>query len=152
MSAFLYAGGHLDEEAVLFQSALAVTRRAGDRLGSLAEAARFRLLLVSGQPEPLADAIFGFMAALRGAPDLSALKEAESEFEVAVSAFLAASSERLIPESGRHPLARFTKALASTGPAHQDRFYAGNLTQLLELRPADVDALDRTSATRPPAP
>lgn len=70
-------------------------RAEADRLGSLAEAARFRLLLVSGRPEPLADATFGFMATLRGASDLSALKEAEAEFEAAVSAFLADSSERL---------------------------------------------------------
>lgn len=70
-------------------------RAEADRLGSLAEAARFRLLLVSGRPEPLADATFGFMAKLRGAPDLSALKEAESEFEAAISAFLADFSERL---------------------------------------------------------
>ncbi|MFJ2032795.1 hypothetical protein [Streptosporangium sp. NPDC087985] len=40
-----------------------------DRLGTLAEAARFRLRLVSGQPEPLADAAFAHMDALRGATD-----------------------------------------------------------------------------------
>src|SRR5215471_18592766 len=56
-----------------------------DRLGSLAEAARFRLLLVSGQPEPLADAAFGYMGTLRNARHLSALKVTEVDFEAAVS-------------------------------------------------------------------
>ncbi|GAA3510388.1 hypothetical protein FHR32_003726 [Streptosporangium album] len=48
-------------------------RRRGYRWGrthlALAEAARFRLRLVSGQPEPLADAAFAHMDALRGATD-----------------------------------------------------------------------------------
>jgi len=70
-------------------------RAEADRLGSLAESARFRLLLVSGRPEPLADATFGFMATLRSASDLPALKEAESEFEAAVSAFLVDASDRI---------------------------------------------------------
>jgi len=35
-----------------------------DRLGSLAEAAWFRLLLVSGRPEPLADTAFRYMETL----------------------------------------------------------------------------------------
>lgn len=38
-----------------------------DRLGAFAEAARFRLLLVSGRPEPLADAAFAHMDTLGGA-------------------------------------------------------------------------------------
>lgn len=70
-------------------------RAEADRLGSLAEAARFRLLLVSGRPEPLADATFGFMATLRSASDLPALKGAEAEFEAAVSAFILDASARL---------------------------------------------------------
>ena len=39
------------------------------------------------------------------------------------------------PEGGRDPLAKFAKALASTGPADQERFYAGNLTELLNGHP-----------------
>jgi uncharacterized protein len=35
------------------------------------------------------------------------------------------------PEGGRDPLAKFAKSLASTSPADQERFYAGNLTELL---------------------
>ena len=65
-----------------------------DRLGALAETARFRLLLVSGQPEPLADTAFGCMKTLRSASDLSALKAAEADFEAAVSAFIMDAYER----------------------------------------------------------
>jgi uncharacterized protein len=39
------------------------------------------------------------------------------------------------PEGGRDPLAKFAKALASTSLADQERFYAGNLTELLNGRP-----------------
>src|SRR5262245_44954503 len=39
------------------------------------------------------------------------------------------------PEGGRDPLAKFARALASTSPAHQELFYAGNLTELLNGRP-----------------
>jgi uncharacterized protein len=39
------------------------------------------------------------------------------------------------PEGGRDPLAKFAKALASASPADQERFYAGNLTELLNGRP-----------------
>src|SRR5258708_28783164 len=39
------------------------------------------------------------------------------------------------PEGGRDPLAQFAQALASTSPPHQERFYAGHLTQLLNRRP-----------------
>jgi uncharacterized protein len=35
------------------------------------------------------------------------------------------------PEGGRDPLAKFAKALTSTSPADQERFYAGNLAELL---------------------
>ncbi|MCC5579606.1 hypothetical protein IMZ11_28650 [Microtetraspora sp. AC03309] len=67
-----------------------------DRLGALAETARFRLRLVSGQPEPLADAAFAHMDALRGAADQAELKIREAEFEAAVSAFITAAAERLV--------------------------------------------------------
>jgi hypothetical protein len=69
-------------------------RAEADRLGSLAEVARFRLLLVSGQPEPLADAAFEYMGTLRSASDLTALKEVEAEFEAAVPAFVMHAYER----------------------------------------------------------
>lgn len=39
------------------------------------------------------------------------------------------------PEGGRDPLAKFAKALARTSPALQERFYAGNLTELLNGQP-----------------
>ena len=39
------------------------------------------------------------------------------------------------PEGGRDPLAKFAKALASASPADQERFYAGNLAELLNGRP-----------------
>jgi hypothetical protein len=67
-----------------------------DRLGSLAEAARFRLLLVSGQPEPLAGTTFEYMGTLRSASDLPALKAAEAEFDAAVSAFVMNAHERFV--------------------------------------------------------
>jgi hypothetical protein len=74
-----------------------------DRLGALAETARFRLRLVSGQPEPLADAAFAHMDVLRGAADLAELKIREAEFEVAVSAFITAAAERLaVPRRHRN--------------------------------------------------
>ncbi len=66
-----------------------------DRLGSLAEAARFRLLLASGRPEPLADTAFGYMGTLDSASDLPSLKAAEEDFEAAVTAFIMNASERL---------------------------------------------------------
>jgi uncharacterized protein len=39
------------------------------------------------------------------------------------------------PEGGRDPLAKFAKTLSATSPADQERFYAGNLTELLNGRP-----------------
>ncbi|MEU9040173.1 hypothetical protein AB0D63_00595 [Kitasatospora sp. NPDC048343] len=66
-----------------------------DRLGALAETARFRLRLVSGRPEPLADAAFACVGALREAADRVELKDQEAEFEAAVAAFIAAAAERL---------------------------------------------------------
>jgi uncharacterized protein len=39
------------------------------------------------------------------------------------------------PEGGRDPLAKFAESLAATSPADQERFYAGNLTELLNGRP-----------------
>ncbi|MFD8752724.1 hypothetical protein ACFV0O_17335 [Kitasatospora sp. NPDC059577] len=74
-----------------------------DRLGALAETARFRLLLVSGRPEPLADAAFACVGALHEAADRSDLRDREAEFETAVAAFIAAAADRLAvaPRSAR---------------------------------------------------
>lgn len=66
-----------------------------DRLGSLAEAAQFRLLLVSGRPGQLAKAAFDYIETLRGASDLPSLKAAEANFEAKVLAFIADASQRL---------------------------------------------------------
>ncbi|MFE3455753.1 hypothetical protein ACFXJ8_43280 [Nonomuraea sp. NPDC059194] len=71
-------------------------RAEADRLGALAEAARFRLHLVSGQPDPHADAAFAHMDALRDAADQAELKIREAEFEAAVSTFIAAAAERFV--------------------------------------------------------
>ncbi|MER7579281.1 hypothetical protein [Kitasatospora sp. NPDC097691] len=73
-----------------------------DRLGALAETARFRLQLVSGRPEPLADAAFASAGAVRDAAGAAELKDREVEFEAAVSAFIASAAERLA--TGSHAL------------------------------------------------
>src|SRR5262249_32497429 len=85
-----------------------------DRLGSLAEAARFRLLLVSGQPEPLADAAFGDMGTLRNARPRSRLKVTEVDFEAAVSAFIREAHER----SAEYPRPSHKFARAARCPPH----------------------------------
>ncbi|GAA3108978.1 hypothetical protein [Streptosporangium carneum] len=74
---------------------LTQARVEADRLGALAETARFRLHLVSGRPEPLADAAFAHMDALRDAVDQTELRTREAEFEAAVSAFVTAAAKRL---------------------------------------------------------
>jgi hypothetical protein len=66
-----------------------------DRLGTFAEVAQFRLLLVSGRPEPLADAAFAHMDTLGSAAGLAELKAAEADFGAAVSAFILDASGRL---------------------------------------------------------
>jgi hypothetical protein len=68
-----------------------------DRLGASAEAARFRVQLVSGDPEVemLADAAFTAVGALSGSPDRSELREREDRFEAAVMMFIHAASGRL---------------------------------------------------------
>ncbi|MFD7446153.1 hypothetical protein [Streptomyces sp. NPDC059909] len=62
-----------------------------DRLGALAETARFRLQLVSDQPEPLADTAFAHIDALRDAVDLAELKAGEAEFACSGGSYEAAS-------------------------------------------------------------
>jgi hypothetical protein len=68
-----------------------------DRLGASAEAARFRVQLVSGDPglEMLADAAFAAAGALSGSPDRDELRERENRFEAAVTTFIHAASGRL---------------------------------------------------------
>ncbi|SOB80515.1 hypothetical protein [Streptomyces sp. 1331.2] len=80
-----------------------------DRLGAVAETARFRLRLVSGRPETLADAAFARAGAVRGASDEDELAAREVEFEAAVGAFITAAAEHLaaVPESAPRPVVRF---------------------------------------------
>ncbi len=73
------------------------TRIECDRLGASAEAARFRVQLVSGDPGVgmLADAAFVAVGALSSSPDRSELRAREDRFEAAVTAFIHAAAERL---------------------------------------------------------
>jgi hypothetical protein len=68
-----------------------------DRLGASAEAARFRVQLVSGDPEvmTLADAAFTAVGALTRSADRDELREREDRFEAAVTTFIHAASRRL---------------------------------------------------------
>jgi hypothetical protein len=68
-----------------------------DRLGAATETARFRVQLISGDPElmKLADAAFKAAGALSGASGRTELRTAEDQFEAAVKAFIGASSVRL---------------------------------------------------------
>ena len=69
----------------------------GDRLGASAEAARFRVQLVAGDPRlvRLADAAFSAVGAISGSADRDELSERENDFELAVTAFIHAASRRL---------------------------------------------------------
>jgi hypothetical protein len=69
----------------------------GDRLGASAEAARFRLQLVAGDPRlvRLADAAFIAVGAISDSADRDELRERENSFEAAVTAFIQAGSRRL---------------------------------------------------------
>ena len=68
-----------------------------DRLGASAEAARFRVQLVSGDPEVemLANAAFTTVGALSSSPDRDELRERENHFEAAVTTFIHAASGQL---------------------------------------------------------
>jgi hypothetical protein len=68
-----------------------------DRLGASAEAARFRVQLVSGAPEVmmLADVAFTAAGALSGSADRDELRDREDRFEAAVTMFIHAASGRL---------------------------------------------------------
>jgi hypothetical protein len=75
----------------------AASRIECDRLGASAEAARFRVQLVSGDPEVemLANAAFTAIGALSSSPDRDELRERENHFEAAVTTFIHAASGRL---------------------------------------------------------
>ena len=83
-----------------------------DRLGASAEAARFRVQLVSGDPEVemLADAAFTAAGTLSSSADRSELREREDRFEAAVMMFIHAASGRL----------RVTAPAPAPGRAGQD--------------------------------
>jgi hypothetical protein len=68
-----------------------------DGLGASAEAARFRVQLVSGDPEVmmLADAAFTAVGALSSSADRDELRERENRLEAAVTMFIHAASGRL---------------------------------------------------------
>jgi hypothetical protein len=68
-----------------------------DRLGASAEAARFRVQLVSGDPEVmmLADTAFTAAGALSRSADRDELRDREDRFEAAVTTFIHAASGRL---------------------------------------------------------
>ena len=40
------------------------------------------------------------------------------------------------PEGGRDPLAKFEQELGDVGPNERDRFYYGNMAELLPRRPS----------------
>ena len=75
----------------------AASRIECDRLGASAEAARFRVQLVSGDPEVemLANAAYTAVGALSSSPDRDELRERENHFEAAVTTFIHAASGRL---------------------------------------------------------
>ena len=68
-----------------------------DRLGASAEAVRFRVQLVLGNPDlmTLADAAFAAVGAVNGSSDVTELRERENHFEAAVTAFIHAAASRL---------------------------------------------------------
>lgn len=68
-----------------------------DRLGASAEAARFRVQLVSGGPGlmSLADSAFTAVGAIGRTAERDELREQEDRFEAAVKEFIAAAAARL---------------------------------------------------------
>jgi hypothetical protein len=73
------------------------SRVEGDRLGAAAEAAQFRVQLVSGDPQliGLAESAFSAPGAIRTASDSTELREIEEKFESAVKEFIAAAGAQL---------------------------------------------------------
>jgi hypothetical protein len=73
------------------------TRIECDRLGATAEAARFRVQLICGDPgvATLADAAFTAVGTISSSPDRNELRERENRCEAAVRLFIHAASEQL---------------------------------------------------------
>jgi hypothetical protein len=90
----------------------------GDRLGAGAEAARFRVQLVSGDPHlgTLADAAFTAVGAMSGSSDRDELRERENQFEAAVTAFILAAASQLQVASPSWPGRSGQTAPASAAP------------------------------------
>jgi hypothetical protein len=78
-------------------SAWKEARAEGDRLGAAAEAAQFRVELVSGDSQlmELAESAFSALGAIRTASDRTELREIEKKFEGAVKEFIAAAGALL---------------------------------------------------------
>jgi hypothetical protein len=78
-------------------SAWKEARVEGDRLGAAAEAARFRVQLISDDSRlmELADSAFSALGAIRTASDRNELREVEENFEGAVREFIGAAGARL---------------------------------------------------------
>jgi hypothetical protein len=72
-------------------------RTAADQLGAIAEAARFRVQLVSGDAQlmMLADSAFAALGAIRTASDRAEVVDVENQFESAVKEFVAAAGVSL---------------------------------------------------------
>ena len=72
-------------------------RTQADQLGASAEAARFRVQLVSGDSQlmMLADSAFAALGAIRTASDRTEMAEVEKQFEGAVKEFVVAAGARL---------------------------------------------------------
>lgn len=86
-------GSHRRRGAADYQAALVEC----DRLGARAEAARFRVQLVSADPGlmRLADAAFKVIGAIREAPDRYELEQCEDRLEAAVGEFIHTAAIRL---------------------------------------------------------
>jgi hypothetical protein len=82
-----------DLEGPAFRAAIAES----DRLGAVAEAARFRLRLLDQDADlsALADAAFGQISTFKEAADRTELRGCEAAFEAAVGDFIAAAAARL---------------------------------------------------------
>lgn len=85
---------HRDDPA---SEAWRIARLEVDQLGAAAEAARFRIHLVSPDPAlaALADQAFSASGDIRTAPDRTELMKIETRFETAVTAFVTAAGTHL---------------------------------------------------------
>ena len=82
-----------DPDRTAWRAAFAVS----DRLGASAEAARFRVQLVSGDSQVimLANSAFDALEPLKSAPNKKKLEEAEESFATTLKEFIAAAGARL---------------------------------------------------------